>query len=90
VVWEGGAVRLLPIPISIHEEKSLFEHKMFDNYAFDDIPLNRDIYIVDDAYLREYEESMLRLFAGGEYEYVGYVSYVAARVVKKMASPSTP
>jgi hypothetical protein len=55
---------------------------MFDNYEFDDIPLNRDIYIVDDAYLNEYEKSMLRFFDGGEYEYIGYVSYFAARAIR--------
>ncbi len=60
----------------------MFEHEMFDSYEFEDIPLNRDIYIVDDAYRSEYEKSMLRFFDGEEYEYIGYVSSVAARAIR--------
>ena len=59
----------------------MFDHEMFDNYRFEEIPLDRDIYVVDEAYLHDYEGSMLRLFEGGEYEYIGYVSYVAARAI---------
>jgi len=61
----------------------LFNHEMFDNYSFEQIPLDRDLYVVDEIYLREYENSMLRFFEGAEYEYIGYVSYVAARAINK-------
>jgi len=59
----------------------LFNHKLFDKYGFDEVPLDRDIYIVDETYLSEYEDLMLRFFEGAEYESVGYVSYVAARAI---------
>jgi hypothetical protein len=55
----------------------LFEHKRFDTFAFEDIPLDRDIFVVSDEYARDYEEMMLRLFEGGEYSPVGFVSYAA-------------
>lgn len=61
----------------------MFYHEMFDNYSFEQIPLDRDIYIVDEIYLREYEDSMLRFFEDAEYEHIGYVSYVAARAINK-------
>ncbi|HUW50878.1 MAG TPA: hypothetical protein VMV75_07670 [Sulfuricella sp.] len=54
---------------------------MFDNYVFDNVPLDQDIYIVDEIYLSEYVDSMLRFFGGAEYEYVGSVSSVAARAI---------
>ncbi len=62
-------------------EHHLFSHEMFDNYGFEDIPLNRDIFIVDEIYLGDYENSMLRFFEGAEYEHVGYVSYAAGRAI---------
>lgn len=52
---------------------------MFDKYDFEDIPLDQDLFLVDVAFLEEYENSMLRLFEGAAYENIGYVSFVAAR-----------
>lgn len=47
---------------------------MFDKYNFENIPINRDLYLVDEKYINEYEQSMLDLFKGEEYKYVGYVT----------------
>lgn len=56
---------------------------MFDNYSFGEIPLNCDIYVIDESYLHEYESSMVNFFNGtGKGEPVGYVGYVAARAIK--------
>jgi hypothetical protein len=63
------------------EEPELFDHKRFDNYVFEDIPLDCDIFVVSDEYMHEYEAMMLRLFEGGEYSPVGYVSYAAVNAV---------
>jgi hypothetical protein len=59
----------------------MFEHEAFDRYAFEDIPLNRDIYLMDEKWMPEYETSLLRVFAGkgGDDEPVGYISYACAR-----------
>lgn len=59
----------------------MFDHEMFDNYSFEQIPLDRDLFVVDEIYLHEYENSMLRFFEGAKYECIGYVSYVAARAI---------
>lgn len=61
----------------------MFKHELFDIYSFDEIPLDRDIYLVDEKYIAEYENSMLQFFEGAEYEFVGYVSYIAARAIKE-------
>lgn len=61
----------------------MFEHTKFDKYEFDKVPLNRDIFVVDEVFVQEYEKSMLRFFDSGKYgESVGYVSDVAVRAIK--------
>lgn len=61
----------------------MFEHEDFDRYAFEDIPLNRDIYLMDEKWMPEYEASLLKVFAGNgaDYKSVGYISYACARKV---------
>ena len=59
----------------------MFEHENFDVLEFDKIPLNRDCLLMDEIYIKPYEESLLKLFEGGEYKTVGYVSYIACRKV---------
>ena len=62
----------------------MFDHHLFDKYAFDEIPLNRDLYLMDEIWMNEYEESLLAPFQGleGEHEPVGYISYAAARSIE--------
>ena len=59
----------------------MFEHELYDRYEFEDTPLNRDIFIVDEVYLEAYDRMMTRFFDGAEYECIGYVTPVAARKV---------
>lgn len=61
----------------------MFEHELYDIYPFEDTPLNRDIFIVDEAYLEEYDRMMTNFFDGADYENIGYVTPVAARKVNK-------
>jgi hypothetical protein len=55
----------------------LFDHEKFDVYSFEDTPLDRDCYIIDEVYIKEYEQSMLDFFNGKAYESVGNVGFVA-------------
>jgi len=59
----------------------LFDHEKFDVYSFEDTPLNRDCYIIDEVYIKEYEQSMIDFFNGKALESVGYVGFVAPRKV---------
>lgn len=59
----------------------MFQHPKFDHYAFEEIPLNRDIYIMDESYLQEYEQSFLDLFEGKGLESVGEVGYIAVKAI---------
>jgi len=62
---------------------AVFEHENFDKYTFEDVPLNQDLYLVDECYLREYENAMLAFFDGKEEQKAGYVSYVAAKKINE-------
>ena len=55
----------------------MFEHEMFDKYDLDSVPLNRDTYLIDEIYAKEYEEMYLGFLDGKDYDAIGYVSYVA-------------
>lgn len=58
----------------------MFEHTLFDRYSLKDVPCDRDLYLMDEKWLEEYEASMLDIFEGNSSEEsVGYISYAAAR-----------
>jgi hypothetical protein len=62
----------------------LFENEKFDHYSFEDIPLDRDIYLMDEKFLAEYDSMMSNFLddpKNNKYSPVGYVSYIAARKV---------
>jgi hypothetical protein len=39
-------------------EIALFKHELFDTYAFEDIPLDRDVYLMGEEWMVEYERSI--------------------------------
>src|ERR1700731_838033 len=61
----------------------MFEHEAFDKYAYEDIPLNCDVYLMDERWMAEYEASLVEVFNGNcaNYEPVGYISYASVRRV---------
>lgn len=63
-------------------ETELFTHSYFDVYRWEEVPLNRDCYLMEDSYLEEYEKYSLDLFESShDRDPVGYVSYVAVRKI---------
>jgi hypothetical protein len=63
----------------------MFEHPDFDKYTPETIPINRDVYLRDEVYAKEYETSLIDLFSGGKGEPVGYVSFVAVTHVSPVS-----
>ena len=62
----------------------MFEDDKFDHYAFEEIPLEQDLYLMDEKYIAEYDammSSFLKAPDSQEYSPVGYVSFVAGRKV---------
>jgi len=59
----------------------LFDHEFFDVYSYEEIPLNRDCYLMDEIYIEEYEKSWVNVFNGGDSEpyAVGFISHIAVR-----------
>lgn len=61
----------------------MFEYEYFDVYPYEDVPLNRDCFLMDECYLQEYEASILNIFAGKGGAPIGYISYSAARKINE-------
>ena len=59
----------------------MFEHEHFDEYVYEDIPTNRDIYLMDEKWMAEYEASLIKVFQGhgADDKPVGFISYACAR-----------
>lgn len=58
---------------------SYFNHKLFKHFEFESIPCNRDLYLMDELWIPEWEASYVALFRGEEFQNVGYISYAAVR-----------
>ena len=58
-----------------------FAHKNFEHFSIDEVPLDRDVYLMDEKWIPEWERNYLDFFDGGEFRSVGYISYVAVRSV---------
>ena len=59
----------------------MFDHPNFDRYSFEEVPLDRDIYLMGEEWASEYERNFLNVFAGGSDENIGYISCAAARAI---------
>ena len=61
----------------------MFEHSGIEVYDFENVPLDCDIYLVDEKWMMPYETMLVRFLNGKkDYENVGYVSYAAAREIR--------
>lgn len=59
----------------------MFDHEDIEILAMEDIPLDRDIYLMGEEWITAYSAAMLKGVAGGEWDNVGYISYACARGV---------
>lgn len=60
----------------------MFDHDKFEHYSFEEIPLDCDLFLMDEKFMSEYEDMMLSCFNGAEYQNVGAISYIGARKVR--------
>src|SRR5262245_61899053 len=63
----------------------MFEHRLFHIYDFTSIPLGKDIFVVDEKWMHDWEAAMVDMFNGGEYRAVGYISWAAVRSTRRTA-----
>jgi hypothetical protein len=59
---------------------TVFDHLSFHKYTFEDVPLNRDIFLMSERWMDEYERAWIKTFEGGDGDpyRVGYISHAAA------------
>lgn len=55
---------------------SRFAHPDFDRFDFSEIPVNRDVCLMDECWIDDYEKALISLFEGGNYEEIGYIAPV--------------
>jgi hypothetical protein len=58
-----------------------FTHPEFRTYAFEDVPVEQDLLLMDVKWLRDWEAAQIEFFNGGADRIVGYISWVAVRAV---------
>lgn len=56
-----------------------FSHPQFETFEIEHVPLNRDVYLMDECWLMDWEAARLDLFAGKGDRNVGYISHAAVR-----------
>lgn len=59
--------------------KMQFLHSSFSIIRYEDIPLNTDLYLMDECWIDEYESALVDLFNGNEFRNVGEISRAAVR-----------
>jgi hypothetical protein len=62
----------------------MFDHPGFVSYSFEDVPLDRDLVVMDEKWMKEYEKEWIAQFAGvnqSDPYALGYITPVAARSV---------
>lgn len=64
---------------------AMFDHPLFEVRPFDSVPLNYDVYLMDEQWLAQYEASLVSMFNGNNYTAVGYVSFAAIRSIGEFA-----
>jgi hypothetical protein len=64
---------------------AMFDHPLFAKHPFEEVPLDRDVYLMDEEWLEQYEAAMVGMFNGAPYDNVGYISYAAIRRVEDFA-----
>ena len=56
-----------------------FTHHLFERFRLEDVPVNRDVFLMDERWISEWEAAYLDLFAGKEFRNIGNISYAAVR-----------
>ncbi len=56
-----------------------FTHAQFEHFEFEAIPRDRDLYLMDERWIPEWEAAYLDFFKGEDFRNVGYISYAAVR-----------
>jgi hypothetical protein len=56
-----------------------FNHPWFEHFTMTSVPLNRDVFLMDESWMSEWECNYLDFFVGKPFQNVGKISYAAIR-----------
>jgi hypothetical protein len=59
----------------------MFDHKDIERYQIEEVPLDLDIFLMDENWMADYERMLLKGLAGGEWDNPGFISRAAVRRV---------
>ncbi|OAN56775.1 hypothetical protein A6A05_19590 [Magnetospirillum moscoviense] len=59
----------------------MFKHDEIEIYRMEDVPLERDLFLMDEKWMAAYELALLKGLAGGDWDNPGFISYATARQV---------
>lgn len=59
----------------------LFDHEDIELLPLEEVPLDRDIFLMGEGWMKDYSDMLVGALSGGEWGHPGYISYAAARKV---------
>ena len=63
----------------------MFDHDQIHVHPFEDIPLERDLCLMDEKWMQAYEKDLLNMFSGVEHEPAGYIAPATAHAINSEA-----
>lgn len=64
------------------QRKQLFSHTSFEKYNFENIPLDRDIFLMDEKWMTEYHDAFVKFFDGENVDTsVGYIGFASVGAI---------
>ncbi|MGE0733695.1 MAG: hypothetical protein AB7G15_02865 [Alphaproteobacteria bacterium] len=63
----------------------MFDHPNIEKYSYKDVPVGRELFLMDEKWMRSYEASLINLVNGRRYKNVGYISYAVVNRISDFA-----
>ena len=63
----------------------MFKDHRLINYEFDQVPLEEDIFLMDEVWAKRFDKALNRMFGDNKYPLIGRISYAAARTIDRHA-----
>ena len=60
----------------------MFDHYIFTQYTFSELPVGRELFLMDEKWKNEYKKEMIATSEGRQVEPAGYVEYAVVRIVE--------
>lgn len=61
----------------------MFDHEIFEVFNFQNIPTDRECFLMDERYMSAYQENVLRVYVGGDNKAVGLINRVVCNSIRE-------